>query len=204
MGTPTSSIAIVITVPTLAALSAVPTKTFVSGTHALVAQTPALQGPQLFTLQSATGDTPNALNVVATEDDVSRQWVLAVLFSGSTLTFFTPETDLKAVQQVVAVPNVNKRMRLISGPAVLITQTAGASVSPTSSIGTNPSNYNNLVVSNALAGIATQAAGTSLNYTAAFPAVFLSLQAAPLIWNITGGASATTLKAILATTVALF
>lgn len=120
---------------------------------------------QVFVLGPVLGTVDNAL-IVATSDDVTKQWVLLVLMNGGMFAPISVEIDLTTPQTVAIVPPMAKTVEVIVALFFDYTQKNGTvTTGPILRCGSNATNDNFNNAGAATPGFATQAAGTRVNPT---------------------------------------
>lgn len=124
----------------------------------------------------------NRLNT-APLDGLQRAWYSIVI-------------DLKVIQTVTLIAPIGYRLRY-SSFGFEIKATTAPTVSPTFSIGANSPNFNNAAASQTIAALTTNPVETILTAASVSPVPALDLTTSGLVFNITTGATATTLTAVL-------
>lgn len=137
--------------------------------------------------------TPSANGLMSAAQAAALAGLQPSKTGGAFQSFYSDIIDLTAVATYVLLPPTPARIILFSA-AWEIKATNTASVSPTYSMGTNSSSFNNVAASQTTAGIHT-AVAEGLAFVGSTVNAAVDLTGSGLILNITGGATATALTA---------
>jgi hypothetical protein len=141
----------------LATLSVAP---FLSGQHASVKTMRAGAGAAEYILQPAVSTLPDAVFVVPTLDDSSRQWVHSSIQEQGILACYTQEIDFTvAPQTIIVFPPLNYRIgNLLAINQVLTARDGTVTTGPTVQAGTNNSS-DDMITSSVQSTLATANVG---------------------------------------------
>lgn len=160
---------VVVTVANVAALAALVTVVasgvgYPTGTQAFVVSTGGL-----YVLRAAVSASPDSVYVVATSDDVSRQWVDPGLKDRGQVSIYGAPINMAATGVTVLFPPCPFFMTTPASFTLAIAAKDGTvTVGPTVRLGTNATN-DNIGPAASLAGFTTQAVGTRVLLSNATP-----------------------------------
>ncbi|MDB4982378.1 MAG: hypothetical protein JWM82_3130, partial [Myxococcales bacterium] len=187
-------IASILTVADVTALAALATLNKIPTGQTVLATSAGPYGTVEYIMTAAIG-TADAINIVATSDDVTRQWVRKGLLSGPA-TFISDEIDLTAISSVQFAPAVTGRR--LARPAntscnFLVTVAAGTALSSaaTARVGSDVGHSNLKGSSSLIFTSANWTTGVGNIITGVGPTTFVYPVNAAGVFDVTAAATGT-------------
>lgn len=165
--------------------------TIKTGTPAIVAAMRLNGGAGIYYLEAAVSVAPDSFWVIATADDVARQWVHAAIVEQGLFSVYSQEIDLTVVQTITLVPPLTGFKMYLAQPIGigLTVRNGTVTAGPTAQAGTD-AGISNMDSSTVQAAWATAALNTrSLMVTAAAANDNLDLAANGVQFKITVGST---------------